>query len=253
MLRAAVLRSTLVSSFAGWRGTNAFRRPAREQPQQLLTLYEMENCPFCRLVREALTELDLDVLVRPCPKRGTRFRPEVQSTGGKLLFPYLADSNTGTAMYESADIMEYLAQTYGGRVTGTRGLGRHAKVLTSGLATLSAGRNGLFAAPSRAPEQPLVLYSFESSPFSRLVRERLCELQLPYELRNAGKASLYEYGPPVVRDKLWRKPSASGRNRTALTERTGRVQLPYLIDPNTGSEMYESRAIVRYLDQTYAL
>ena len=37
-----------------------------------------------------------------------------------------------------------------------------------------------------------------------------------------------------------------------LFERTGRVQVPYLIDPNTGVEMFESTAIVAYLDKTYA-
>jgi len=30
------------------------------------------------------------------------------------------------------------------------------------------------------------------------------------------------------------------------------VMVPYLIDPNTGEEMFESQAIQRYLKQTYA-
>lgn len=37
------------------------------------------------------------------------------------------------------------------------------------------------------PEQPLILYSYEGNQFCRLVREVLCELDLPYELRNVGK------------------------------------------------------------------
>ena len=38
----------------------------------------------------------------------------------------------------------------------------------------------------------------------------------------------------------------------ADNSRTGHVQVPYLIDPNTGTEMFESADIIRYLEQTYA-
>lgn len=47
-------------------------------------------------------------------------------------------------------------------------------------------------------------------------------------------------------------PIETRRNRKLLHQRTGRVQLPYLIDPNTDTEMYESAAIVRYLEDQYA-
>ncbi|MEZ4380829.1 MAG: glutathione S-transferase N-terminal domain-containing protein [Nannocystaceae bacterium] len=251
MPRLAVLRSVLASSAAAWRGTDAFR-PARRQPEAPLELYEFESCPFCRLVREALTELDLDAVIYPCPKGGERFRPAAALRSGASQFPFLVDPNTGRELLESAAIIDYLAETYDGRARGTRGLRRTLRVFSSALASAFAGGHGISAAPSRAPAQPLTLYSFESSPFSRLVRERLCELELPYLLRSTGKASAYELGPPAVRDKLWRKPMATGRNRRALAERTGRVQVPYLIDPNTGAEMFESAAILAYLDETYA-
>jgi glutathione S-transferase len=118
---------------------------------------------------------------------------------------------------------------------------------------MANGRRGVRARPSRTPERPLELFSFESSPYSRLVRETLCELELPYLLRNTGKGSMKDLGPPAVRDRLWKAPAATNRNRRALFERTGRVQVPYLVDPNTGVEMYESAAIQRYLFETYAL
>ncbi len=35
------------------------------------------------LVREALTELDLDAIIYPCPKGGVRFRQKAQELGGK--------------------------------------------------------------------------------------------------------------------------------------------------------------------------
>lgn len=245
-----VAGSVLASTAALWRGTAAFR-PARRQPQQLLRLYEFEGCPYCRLVREALTELDLDALIQPCPKNGTRFRPVVRQLGGKLQFPFLHDPNSGARLYESADIVRYLEQTYDGRVGAMRG---PARTLTLGASMLASGLRplaGMRARPSRAPAQPLELYSFESSPYSRLVREVLCELELPYVLRNTGKARWTDMGPPQMRDALFKGPKDGSRNRAALLARTGRVQVPYLVDPNTGSEMFESAAIVDYLKRSY--
>lgn len=242
--------SLLASTLAGWRGTAAFR-PARRQPERLLELYEFEACPFCRLVREAMTEMDLDALVRPCPKGGTRFRPEVERLGGKQQFPFLLDPNTGESLYESAAIVEYLADTYEGRARGTRAPLRGLRLASAQLASTVRPR-GMRARPSKPPAQPLELFSFESSPFSRLVREVLCELELPYVLRNTGKAVWQDLGPPWVHQRLFRGTPIEGRNRRRLLERTGRVQLPYLIDPNTGEEMFESARIVAYLERTYA-
>ncbi|MGH8629553.1 MAG: glutathione S-transferase N-terminal domain-containing protein, partial [Burkholderiales bacterium] len=89
---------------------------AQRQPQQPIALYEFEACPYGRLVREALTALDLDALIHPCPEGGQRFRPAAQAKGGKLQFPFLVDPNTGRSLYESADIIAYLSETYGGSV-----------------------------------------------------------------------------------------------------------------------------------------
>jgi glutathione S-transferase len=43
-----------------------------------------------------------------------------------------------------------------------------------------------------------------------------------------------------------------GRNRAELLKRAGKVQVPYLVDPNTGTAMFESDAIREYLLATYA-
>ncbi len=241
--------SVLASTARYWRGTNA--RPAARQPEQVLELYEFEGCPFCRLVREALTELDLDAMIYPCPARGKRFRPGVVEMGGKALFPYLVDPNTGMAMYESADIIDYLYETYGGRKAPTRAI-RSLEVTTSGLTSAVRAAAGTRAHASRAAEKPLELFSFESSPYSRRVRERLSELEIPYLLHNTGKAMAQDLGPPWVRARLFPDLPVKGRNRLALLERAGRVQVPYLVDPNTGTEMFESDQILDYLNQTYA-
>jgi glutathione S-transferase len=82
------------------------------------------------------------------------------------------------------------------------------------------------------PERSLELWSYEASPYSRLVREALCELELPYLLHNVAKGS---------------------PRRADFVARSGKMMVPYLADPNTGRELFESADIVRYLNETYAL
>ena len=239
----------------GWRGTQAMY-PARVQPTKTLKLYDIEASPYCRLVREVLTELDLDVMILPCPVGGTRYRPEAEKIGGKQLFPLLVDDNTGVIKYESAEIAEYLGKTYQRRVKGTRGWRRSVNVTSSWLASAlmlrRGGIGGMKVCASKAPAQPLELYSFESSPYSKPVRARLCELELPYLLHNTGKGAWTDMGPASFRDQLFKGPQGTTRHRRWLAEHTGKVQVPYLIDPNTGTALYESQAILDYLDRTYA-
>ena len=211
-------------------GSGIWVGPLGPRPQEPLQLYEFEACPFCRKVREALTILDLEVMVYPCPKGGTRYRSVVKEKGGRLMFPYLVDPNTGKAMYESSDIIRYLFATYGnGQVPVT--LENPVVMASLGFATLARLNKGQNVRPSCLPEKPLELWGFESSPFSRIVRETLCELELPYLLHNMGKDS----------------PS-----RAAFVERSGKMMFPYFADPNTGTEMFESADIQKYLEQTYA-
>jgi hypothetical protein len=83
------------------------------------------------------------------------------------------------------------------------------------------------------------------------VRELLCELEIPYLLRSTGKARWQDLGPPILRATLFPGLPVTGRTRTELLERAGKVQVPYLVDPNTGTEMFESTAIREYLLATY--
>jgi glutathione S-transferase len=244
----------LAGTARGWRGTGLLARAAKT-PKKTLKLYDIESSPYCRLVREALCEMDLDVLILPCPVGGTRYRRQARRLLPGTRFPLLVDDNTGVVMNESADIIDYLARTYGSALKSQRGLGRGLAVASSMLASAlqyrPGGLQGLRARPAKAPRKPLILYSFESSPYSRPVRSRLCELQIRYLLKNTPKGALTDLGPPLVRDQLFRAPKDTTRNRAWLAEHTGRVQLPYLIDPNTGAAMFESAAIVAYLDATY--
>jgi len=200
------------------------------RPEMRLILYEFEGCPYCRKVREALTILDLEADIRPCPKGGHRFRDELIRRGGKAQFPYLVDPNLGIEMYESDAIVRHLFDRYGdGRVPLMLQLGPIGDLgsALSGLVRFGAGSQ---ARTSRSPALPLELYSMESSPFCRIVRERLCELEIAYRLYNVGRNS----------------PS-----REAFVKRSGKMMVPWLSDPNTGREMFESADIVTYLDATY--
>lgn len=252
---ADLFANLLGATARGWRGTLV--RRAAEPPVRPLKLYEFESCPYCRLVRDALTELDLDALILPCPKGGTRYRPEAERHGGKAQFPLLIDDNTGIALHESADIIDYLWRTYGdGDPRRGSGLGRAMAVAGASLSSLAMlrrrGITGLNARRSIAPIEPLELYSFETSPFSKPVRASLCELELPYLLHNTGKGGWKDLGPPLFRDRLFKGRPDTTRNRAWLMQHTGKVQVPYLIDPNTGVAMYESARILEYLDRTYA-
>jgi glutathione S-transferase len=246
---AEVASSTLLSTLNLWRGTNAV--PVASKPKMPLRLYDMEGSPFCRIVREALTELDLEALIYPCPKGGTRFRARVKKLGGKLQFPFLVDPNTGARLYESADIVAYLFKTYARRPLPLEWRAMPFQQASSALAGAARWGRGLRKRPSRAPKKPLELYSFESSPFSRLVRERLCELEIPYLLHNVGKREWVDYVLPKVRERLWPRRPFKGESRKALAKRAGKVMVPYLVDANTGREMFESETILAYLSDTY--
>jgi len=234
-------------------GQGIATQPASERPPLLLELYEFEACPYCRVAREALTELDLDALIYPCPKGGQRFRPEAIRIGGKAQFPLLVDPNHNERLYESSDIVAYLYRTYGHREVPLRWQIMPLQKFGSSLAGIPRFGAGLRARPSRLPEQPIELYSFESSPFARLVREYLCELELPWVLHSVGRSTAADWLPPPMRDAAAVDAEPGTINRRALLERAGRISIPYLVDPNTGSELAESADILDYLRTTYAL
>ncbi len=221
--------SSVIRLGAGYHATHK----AKGKPQKTLELYEFEACPFCRKVREALTSYDLDAMVYPCPKNG-RFRAVVKELGGKDMFPFLVDPNTGKSMYESGDIIKYLAETYDTNGTPLGPSLGPITMISSVLASVFRSGRGRDARgdEDKRPKQPLELWSFEASPWCRLVREALCEL--PYVLHNVGKKS---------------------DARPAFVERSGKMQVPYIIDPNVpphiGTSMFESAEIVRYLNATY--
>jgi glutathione S-transferase len=206
--------------------------PRAKVPEQPLEIYEFEVCPYCRIAREAMSALSLDPIVYPCPKGGSLFREKVKREGGRYQFPYLVDPNTGVSMYESADIVEYLFREYGDGRAPWFLKQRAFAVSTSMLASAFRPTRGRHAVRSRQPEKLLELYSYEGSPFCRIAREALCELELPHRLHNVPRRS---------------------PDRDGFVAISGKMQVPYLLDPNTGIQMFESGDIRRYLYETYAV
>lgn len=245
-----VASSLATSSAALWRGT--FSRPAAIRPGKTLVLYEIENCPFCRLVREVLSELEIDALIYPCPKGGERYRPEAVRLGGKAQFPFLVDPNSGMQLYESADIIEYLYNAYGSRRPPAHWRIKLLDTPSSVLASGFRATRGMFARKSLPADKPLELWHFESSPYARLVRECLCELELPFIVHSIGKAQWQDFALTRVRDRLWPEMGHESASRQALKQRAGKVMSPYIEDPNTGAAMFESADIIDYLYETYS-
>jgi glutathione S-transferase len=206
----------------------------RRDPERLLELWDFEACPYCRKVREVLCELDLDYLEHPVA-HGSPRRADLLRRGGKMQVPYLADPNTGAALYESGDIIGYLNATYGGGARAGWRLPVPSIVDDVDSMLASAARLGrgtrCRATGRREHFRPLTLWNMEGSPYCRKVREALSELDLEYVVRNVPKGS---------------------PKRAELVERGGKMQVPYLVDPNSGREMYESDDIVAYLGEQYA-
>ncbi len=205
----------------------------RPDPKHLLELYDFEACPYCRKVREVLCELDLDYLVHPVA-HGSPRRQELKRLGGKVQVPYLLDPNTKTRLYESDDIIDYLNERYGNGQQAGWALPLPSLLDNINSAAASAMRLGhgrsCRVEAARTGLKPLTLYNMEGSPYCRKVRETLSELDLEHIVRNVPKGS---------------------PKRADLQKRGGKVQVPYLIDPNTGREMYESDDIVAYLEKQY--
>lgn len=249
---AQALASSVAQGGRGMVGT-----PFPNQPEKSIKLYEFEDSPFCRRVREVLTLLNLDYEVYPCPKGGTKYRPVVKQLGGKTRFPFLVDENTGDQMYESQDIIHHLFKHYGKSGKTPKKYATYPKIPVAAFAgTIINGARGVWVNKQMldrpAPEQLLELWGFEASPFVRVVRGVLSELEIPFVFHNVAKERWQDYGPAKLRLKPGKYEPLAGGKREQLFEMMGNtIQLPYLVDPNTGVSMFESAEIVKYLKQQY--
>ena len=76
-----------------------------------ITLYELEDCPYCIDVADKLRELDVEYESEWVEALHSR-RNEVKRLSGQRLVPVLVDEERGVTMPESANIVEYLEKNY---------------------------------------------------------------------------------------------------------------------------------------------
>ena len=239
-------------------GSGSVSDPSNKYQQQL-TLHDIENDDNCRLVRERLTELDLNFKVVPSAPNSKVFVDPAYKYALKpgTIIPILhvAGDEKKLTVIGASNIVEYLDRTFleSGTydddppvdneepdATSSSVFEQQAKSLLADVSNavaswMRAGR-GCRVSPAASDsaqllESSLVLYSYEGNQFCRLVREVLTELDLVYELRSVGKGS-------PRRDEL-----------AQLTG--GSTQCPCLIDMNTSQTIQESADIVQYLYSTY--
>lgn len=212
------------------------------RPEKDLILYEYDASPFCKRVRETMNLLDLTYECRPCPGARAGFSDELFERTGRRTIPYLIDPNTGIEMFESSDQIEYLLKNYGPPedtfdrkalwpITFEQFSVTTATIVAV-LREMAGARRQANARPDNEQMKPLELWGYECSPFVKPVKEKLCSLSLPHKLVSCSRGSA---------------------NRNKMIEKTGRFQVPFLVDPNTGIEMYEGAEISEYLEKVYTV
>jgi glutathione S-transferase len=78
-----------------------------------LELYNLQGCPYCKKVRQALADLDLAYETHSVPHSRSD-RTEVYEVSGQYGVPVLVDRTNGIeGMPESDDIVAYLYEEYG--------------------------------------------------------------------------------------------------------------------------------------------
>jgi len=228
-------------------------------PKKAIILYDLHCCPFCKKVREVISALALDVIIYPCPKvtldeQGVAgeaiYRKKLKEIGGKCQFPYLIDPNTDKQMYESDEIIKYLLNSYGHGTSMTWGhwfasmLGLPGLFLSIALRPLDRmGMKRSDLALGSAQEKMIELWGYENSPFCAVVLEALGSLEIAYKLITVPHNCEFK------RDEFRKR---FGDRISDIRKGFSMIQVPLLLDPNNGVEMFESKDIVAYLHKTYS-
>ena len=76
-------------------------------------------------------------------------------------------------------------------------------------------------------------------------------MEIPYVLRSVGRTELAEWVLPPIRKALNITPDSRLENRQHLQAEEGQVSVPYLVDPNTDTRLFESAEIMAYLKSQY--
>ncbi|KKS94198.1 MAG: Glutathione S-transferase [Parcubacteria group bacterium GW2011_GWA2_43_13] len=83
-----------------------------EQSKKMLELYQFEECPYCKKVRTALTDLGMTYIIHNVP-RNLEERDELEKVSGQRYVPVLVDPNTDTVIADDDEkAVEYLTENY---------------------------------------------------------------------------------------------------------------------------------------------
>lgn len=217
--------------------------PMANRPQKPLVLYDYEGNQFCRLVREVLTELDLVYELRTAGKGSPRRQNELSALNNdSTQCPFLVDPNTGESMAESVDIIAYLYKTYALWTPANEQLQWISQTVlpifkplfswqTKQQAGVHGGQDGTDTTADQARLQkakadieatiaahPIVIYTYEWSPFSGQATALLDNLDIPYHEQSLGR----EWLPGLINS------DGGAATRAALLDMTGQSSLPHV-------------------------
>ena len=201
------------------------------KPKKPIVIYDDEKSATCRKVREACSMLDLIVEYRPCPGATAGFTDTLKAASlGKDDIPFMFDSNPQMfkpALYGSTDIINHLFNTYG---PGEKAIPSSLKGGSGNGVARGTGSSNKKARFDNKTMRPIQLYGWEGASYVKPVRECLNSLGLAHIMINCAEGS---------------------SNRKSLESVAKTFQVPYIIDPNTGVKMFESKEIVTFLTKTY--
>ena len=85
----------------------------KKKPEAMLELYQFEECPYCKRVREKMTDLGMSYIIHNVP-RAREKRVKLEKISGQKFVPVLVDANTKTMIADDDDkAIEYLEKMYG--------------------------------------------------------------------------------------------------------------------------------------------
>lgn len=108
------------------------------------------------------------------------------------------------------------------------------------LVQLTQQRGARVDANTAKSEKPLTLYEYNGCPFCQRLRAVISELDLDAQVYPTPRVTVKEYAK-----------TGDSRYRPEVGEKSGQLMFPYLEDPNTGTQLSDSGAIITYLLNTY--
>ena len=235
---AGALAAAAVRAGSGARVTFAGPRPT-----DVIVLYERESCAHSRLVRETLSELDVDALIKPCPPGETQHNRELRDVSGKGEVPFLIDRSTRVSLSDSARIVGYLTERYGSHAAPCAPYCRGGPV-------------SLFASPAAWREFSDSRLGHPTHVASRSAARSChssCGTTRPRPTAASCASVSGNSASPTSRGQISARhsPEARGVSRRALD---AGCSSPTCSIRNTHEHrhVFESESILRYLTDTYA-